>query len=42
MECDVAAVKQSDKKFAETIFEAVENLKKKRKKPPEEMATAYS
>ena len=32
MECDVAAVKQSDKKFAETIFEAVENLKKETQK----------
>jgi hypothetical protein len=42
MDCDVATVKQSDKKFADTIFKAVENLKQKRKKPPEEMAKAYS
>jgi len=42
MECDAAAAKQSDIKFEETIFKAVENLRKKRKKPPEEMATTYS
>ncbi|MHB2036405.1 MAG: hypothetical protein ACYCPW_06640 [Nitrososphaerales archaeon] len=42
MDSDATAVKQSDKKFAATIFRAVENLRKKRKKPPEEMATTCS
>ena len=42
MECDIAARKQSDKDFAETIIIALSNIKKRRGKIPEEMAAAYA
>ena len=42
MDCDEAAVVQSDKDFRTTILQAIENLKQKRKKADKEMLVAYA